>query len=214
MQLGRQYSIMNRKYDGRQNGVEISMKYEIQVIRSNRRTIGLEITPDMQVIVRAPYRVPERTLRRFVEERADWLETHLAKMAARKAEQQHRPQSPKLTEADLRMLVNQAKEVIPNRVQYYAPIVGVDYGRITIRNQRTRWGSCSGKGNLNFNCLLMLTPPQVVDYVVVHELCHRLEMNHSSRFWAQVERVYPNYRQAKKWLKDNGTDIIDRMIPG
>ena len=190
------------------------MKYEIQVIRSNRRTIGLEITPDMQVIVRAPYGVPERTLRRFVEERADWIETHLTKMAARKIKQQNHPQIPKLTETELRMLANQAKEVIPNRVQYYAPIVGVNYGRITIRNQRTRWGSCSGKGNLNFNCLLMLTPPQVVDYVVVHELCHRLEMNHSPRFWAQVERVYPNYRQAKKWLKDNGADIIDRMISG
>ena len=195
-----------------QNGDGQSMKYEIQVIRSNRRTIGLEITPDMQVIVRAPYRVSERTLRKFVEERADWIDTHLAKMAVRRAEQESRPKSPKLTQQDLNILVNCAKEAIPERVRYYAPIVGVSYGRITIRNQRTRWGSCSSKGNLNFNCLLMLAPPQVVDYVVVHELCHRLEMNHSARFWAQVERVYPDYRQARKWLKTNGADLIDRMI--
>lgn len=196
---------------GEQNGDGKSMMYEIQVIRSSRRTIGLEITPEMQVIVRAPYRVSERTLQKFVSERSDWIETHLAKMAARMAEQENRPKSPKLTQQDLIILANQAREAIPERVRHYAPIVGVDYGRITIRNQRTRWGSCSSKGNLNFNCLLMLTPPWVLDYVVVHELCHRLEMNHSARFWTQVERVYPNYKQARKWLKINGNDLIDRM---
>ena len=87
---------------------------------------------------------------------------------------------------------------------HYAPLVGVSYGRITIRCQRTRWGSCSSKGNLNFNCLLMLAPPEVLDCIVVHELCHRKEMNHSQRFYAEVLRVMPDYRERYKWLKENG----------
>ena len=122
-----------------------------------------------------------------------------------------RARQPALTEAEIKQLANKALEYIPARVAYFAPIVGVDYGRITIRNQRTRWGSCSSKGNLNFNCLLMLTPPEVIDYVVVHELCHRREMNHSTRFWNEVEKVLPDYKVAKKWLKENGAGVMQRM---
>ena len=104
-----------------------------------------------------------------------------------------------------------AKQVIPEKVAYYARIMGVTYGRISIRKQKTRWGSCSREGNLNFNCLLMMTPPEVLDYVVVHELSHRLEMNHSARFWAQVEKVMPDYRVPRKWLKEHGGKLMMRM---
>jgi len=89
--------------------------------------------------------------------------------------------------------------------------VGVDYGRITIRSQRTRWGSCSAKGNLNFNCLLMLCPEEVRDYVVIHELCHRKELNHSPKFWAEVEKVCPDHARQRKWLKENGGSLIARL---
>lgn len=120
------------------------------------------------------------------------------------------PATP-LTSEEIRELADKALNVIPERVAYYAPKVGVTYGRITIRNQRTRWGSCSAKGNLNFNCLLMLTPPEVIDSVVVHELCHRKEMNHSKRFYDEVLRVYPNYFECDRWLKKNGGAIMRRM---
>ncbi len=89
--------------------------------------------------------------------------------------------------------------------------MGVSYGRITIRSQRTRWGSCSSKGNLNFNCLLLLCPEAVQDYVVVHELCHRKELNHSPKFWAEVERICPDYKTHRKWLKENGSSLIGRL---
>ena len=101
--------------------------------------------------------------------------------------------------------------MIPGRVAHFAPLVGVTYGRITVRNQRTRWGSCSSKGNLNFNCLLMLAPPGILDYVVVHELCHRKEMNHSPKFWAEVAKVMPDYKERQKWLRTEGSSIMRRM---
>ena len=84
-------------------------------------------------------------------------------------------------------------------------------GRVTIRNQKSKWGSCSSKGNLNFNCLLMLTPPEVLDSVVVHELCHLKEMNHSPRFYAEVRRVFPDYDKWDRWLKEHGAAIMRRM---
>ena len=115
------------------------------------------------------------------------------------------------TQEEIKNLAEEASQVIPERVRYYAPIIGVDYGRITIRSQKTRWGSCSSKGNLNFNCLLMLTPLEVIDSVVVHELCHRKYMNHSKDFYAEVERVFPDYQKWNKWLKESGLSLIKRL---
>lgn len=83
--------------------------------------------------------------------------------------------------------------------------------RITIRSQRTRWGSCSSKGNLNFNCLLVLFPPEVIDSIVVHELCHRKHMNHSPQFYAEIEKVFPEYKKWHKWLNDNGGLYMERL---
>ena len=175
-----------------------------KLIRSNRRTVSIQIMPDGGVVVRAPVSMPETQIDAFVNQKADWIQNHLAKITAR-------PAQPRLTMEEIHALADRAMELLPRRVAYFAPMVGVTYNGITIRNQRSRWGSCSGKGNLNFNCLLMLCPPEVIDYVVVHELCHRKEMNHSPRFWAEVERVLPGYRQQEKWLKDNGTAIMTRM---
>ena len=112
---------------------------------------------------------------------------------------------------ELQALAGKALVYIPARVRYYAPLVGVDYGRITIRCQRSRWGSCSDKGNLNFNCLLMLLPAQVIDSVVVHELCHRKHMNHSAAFYAQVKRMFPDYDRCHRWLKENGSAYLRRL---
>ena len=89
----------------------------------------------------------------------------------------------KLSMTEIHKLADLALKVISVKVKHYAGLMNVQYGRITIRNQKTRWGSCSSKGNLNFNCLLMLAPDEVVDYVVIHELCHLIEMNHSKAFW-------------------------------
>ena len=184
------------------------MEIIYKLVRSSRKTLAVEIKGDGQVIVRAPYRISKREIDRFVTEKADWIAKHLSTIRERQAA---RPAVKKLTSAEIQALADAAMKDFPERVRRFAPRVGVTYGRITIRNQKTRWGSCSSKGNLNFNCLLMLAPPEVRDYVVVHELCHRLEMNHSARFWAEVERVLPDYKARVRWLKEHGSEIMMKM---
>lgn len=181
---------------------------QVKVIRSRRRTIAIEIDRELQVTVRAPFRMRQEDIFAFVESKTDWIHTHLEKMQCQRQRAGGQAAPPPLSVEELRILAEQARQVIPERVAYFARQMGVTYGRITIRNQKTRWGSCSSKGNLNFNCRLMKAPPAVLDYVVVHELCHRLEMNHSPRFWAKVEQVMPEYREHRKWLSVNGASLF------
>lgn len=180
---------------------------KIPVIRSQRKTVSLAIT-DEGPVIRAPLHMPQREIDAFVRKNRDWLDAHMEKAQARQAAA---AKEGYLTQEDIEALAQKALAYIPKRVAYYAPLVGVSYGRITIRNQRTRWGSCSSKGNLNFNCLLMLTPPEVIDSVIVHELCHRKEMNHSARFYAEVLRVFPEYHKWNQWLKAHGDVLLARM---
>lgn len=177
---------------------------EYRIIRSSRRTLGLEITPEGELLVRAPRRVSARQIQSFVEAHQAWIEKHMAKVRSAAIVEP-------LSDTELKALTVQAKTVFADRVAYYAPKVGVTYGRITIRHQKTRWGSCSRKGDLNFNCLLLLAPPEVLDSVVVHELCHRKEMNHSQRFYAEVLRVFPDYAKWHGWLKQNGRLLLARL---
>ena len=180
------------------------MDISYEIIRSSRKTLSLQITPQGTVLVRCPSRMPKREIEAFIESKREWLQKHLSKIEAQ-------PQLPPFTLEEVQTLADRALRDIPERVRRFAPVVGVRYGRITIRNQHTRWGSCSAQGNLNFNCLLMLCPEEVRDYVVIHELCHRLELNHSDSFWTEVERVMPDYKTHRKWLKDNGTSLIARL---
>ncbi|WP_308511030.1 M48 family metallopeptidase [uncultured Treponema sp.] len=112
------------------------------------------------------------------------------------------------TEDEVKNIKRKARKIIPERVGYWAEIT---YGRIAIRLQSSRWGSCAANGNLNFNCLLVLMPSEVLDSVVVHELCHRRHMNHSKEFYAEIDRVFPDYRRWNKWLKDNGGVYLKRV---
>ncbi len=180
---------------------------QVNIIYSKRKTIALEIGAN-GLVVRAPIGVSRREINTFIQEKQSWIEKHYKRIRERKAVLED--QKP-FTREEIQALAQKAVKVIPGKVEKYAKVVGVDYGRITIRNQKTRWGSCSGKGNLNFNCLLMLFPDEVIDYVVVHELCHRKHMNHSAQFYKEVERVLPEYRKCQKWLKENGGLYIGRM---
>ncbi len=183
---------------------------QVTIIRSDRKTIGIQINPDLTVTVRAPRRASRKEIERILREKEDWIVKHIEKMQQRQTETAAE-NIQYLTNKEIRELADKAKAYIPERVKHYAGLVGVTYGRTTIRNQKTRWGSCSSKGNLNFNCLLMLAPPEVTDYVVVHELCHRKQMNHSKAFWNEVEKVIPEYKKYVKWLKTEGGKIMIRM---
>ena len=176
----------------------------VNLIRCRRKSVGIQIERSGEITVRAPLRMPEAEIMKVLESKRSWIEKTLQKVELRE-------QEPKLTRAEVDALADQALKVIPPKVAERAKQIGVTYGRITIRNQKTRWGSCSAQGNLNFNCLLMLCPEDVIDYVIVHELCHRKELNHSPRFWAEVERVLPDYKQPLKWLKNEGQTIIARL---
>ena len=183
------------------------MDLPVTILRSNRRTIGLQVRPNGEVILRCPMRATEAEIFRVYSRHKDWIDRQLARFSKSAAEMAG---LPPYTLADIQSLAERAARVIPERVQHYAPIVGVTFGRITIRNQKTKWGSCSAQGNLNFNCLLMDAPEEVLDYVVVHELCHRKEMNHSPAFWAEVARVCPDYKAHIKWLKTEGQGLMRR----
>ena len=182
-----------------------------EIIRSRRKTVALQIAEDGHLIVRAPLRCSNKDIVAFIEKSEKWIQTHAAKVLQHNRELE---QLEPFTEQDIRDMAQKALEVIPERVKYYADKLGVTYGRITIRNQRTKWGSCTSKGNLNFNCLLMVAPSEVLDSVVVHELCHRLYMSHSKDFYASIYRVFPDYDRWNKWLKDNGGLLIKRMTAG
>ena len=181
---------------------------DYKLIRSKRKTAAIQIRGG-EVIVRAPLRMPKRDIDALVVKHEDWIRKHLE---TSRRQLETASSVGKLSRSELDALYKTAKEHIPQRVRYYAGQLGVEYGRITIRCQRTRWGSCSSKKNLNFNCLLMLTPPEVIDSVVAHEVCHLKEMNHSERFYELVLRIFPDYHRCDKWLKDNGKTLL-ALVP-
>ncbi|MGN1141792.1 MAG: M48 family metallopeptidase [Oliverpabstia sp.] len=169
---------------------------EYQWVRSNRKTTAIQINEKGDIIVRSPYSVSRRKVEQMLREKQDWIEKH------QKAIKDRENSRREITEQERREGIERAKQILPARIQYYAKIMGVTYGKVTLREQKTRWGSCSSKGNLNFNWKLALMPDEILDYVVVHELAHRIEMNHSDKFWKIVEEVLPDYRERRKWLKE------------
>ena len=184
---------------------------EYEWIRSARKTMSLEVRPDKRVIVRTPMRYGRARGERFVREKQDWILQVQQNMERKEKEREKRKENlPQWTRKDYEQHKRLAAQVLEQKAAFFAQKMGVDYGRISIRDQKTRWGSCSVKGNLNFNWRLILAPEQVLDYVVVHELAHRKEMNHSKKFWNLVEAVLPDYKSRRGWLKENGDLLMSR----
>lgn len=183
-------------------------EYNVEVRRSKRKSAAIKITADMQIVVFVPLYVSDNEIERMVISKSKWIDEHMLKVQSTIDE---RSKLEKITFEQVKEFADQAVEYIPKRVKYYAEKENFVYNKITIKNLVSRWGSCSTKGNLNFNCLLMLTPDYVIDYIVVHELCHLREMNHSEKFWAEVEKIMPDYQRSELWLKQNGGNLISRM---
>ena len=170
----------------------------IQVIKSRRRTIGIEVHADGKVIVRTPLRMSSAEINRFIEEHDEWIRQKLD-FVRQKSDNRRGTGAPGV-ECLSKQELDNIKDTFEKRVQFYCDMMNVSVGRITIRNQKTRWGSCSSEGNLNFNCRLLFVPDRIVDYVVIHELAHRRFMNHSKAFWKEVEKYMPDYKEQKKLL--------------
>lgn len=172
----------------------------ITVKRSSRKTLGLEVRENGEIFARIPEKLSDRSLKSFIEKERDWI---IKKSELVKWEREHRQTTnatpvQKLTSEEIENI----SQKIVDRVRFYQKKMGVTVGRVTIRNQKTRWGSCSAKGNLNFNYQIYYLPDELLDYVVVHELAHRRHMNHSDEFWGEVEKYFPMYRQCRKRLKE------------
>lgn len=180
------------------------MNYEL--IRSSRKTLSLQVK-DGKLIVRSPMKMSVKEIDKFIIKHKSWVENAISRSIEKETEAEKYGQ---LSDDEINFLYEKAKEYLPEKTDYYSKIIGVTYGKITIRKQRTLWGSCTSKGNLSFNCLLMLTPPEVIDSVIVHELCHRKEMNHSKKFYSEVYKAFPEYDKWNRWLKENGAVIMAR----
>lgn len=172
--------------------------FTYNLIRADRKSMSLRVAQDGTITVRAPYRVPAGEADWFVESHKDWI---LSRISAYEKVKELRPV---YTEAEREAGRKRAKKALEEKCRFFAGRMGVSYGRIAVREQKTRWGSCSAKGNLNFNWKLILMPEEILDYLVVHELAHRIEMNHSPAFWRVVEREIPDYKERRAWLKRNG----------
>ncbi len=168
---------------------------EYEIIYSKRNTLSLQVTYDGKVIVRAPFNTGKKYIEDFVREHEDWIERTKAKVENKKYSLKEA--SPEEENA-LRKL---AHEILPGKVSFFAPLIGVTPGRITVTGARTRFGSCSAKNNISFSFYLMRFPDEAIDYVVVHELCHILQHNHRKEFYKEIEKILPDYKEREKLLR-------------
>ena len=211
-----------------------------ELIRSHRRTIGLQITKDARLIVRAPYLATEGYIQKLIQQKASWITSKQDFFKQRQGKVLVRTFSPgeeflflgqkyplvvaqdlpKAVVLDDSLRVSQvvlanardhienwyktqALEHITQRVNHYIQLTGLKYSSIRVNNATTRWGSCGYKDTLNFTWRLVMAPERVVDYVVIHELMHLKQKNHSRKFWAEVRNMIPGYKEDERWLKQN-----------
>lgn len=170
--------------------------------RNDRKTLAITITREGTLLVKAPLGMQDREIVRFLKQKQYWIYKQTKHVLEDMQKQVER------SEEEIKSLKLQARRVLTEKTDYYKSLLGVDYQRIRISSQRTRWGSCSTRGTISYNWHLILMPERIMDYVVVHELCHLLEMNHSKRFWKKVGEVLPDYENRRKWLKENGNQYL------
>ena len=193
---------------------------EIELLRSSRRrTVSLEVRPDGQVRVHAPARFPKGLIQDFILRKRDWIlyqqqrlkEKNDRILRAGDSLFKDRINQTGSPQKALETIRRNTRHLVEERTAYWADRIGVRYGKLSVRIMSSRWGSCSSTGNISFNILLGELPPEVADYVIIHELCHRIEMNHSPRFWALVARQDPDYAAHRKYLRVTGPVWIEGM---
>lgn len=173
------------------------MRFPWTLKRSARsRRMRITITPDAKVVVTIPTYISSTRAEMFVREKSAWIESKLAWLKATGAGNR-----PRLTKTHFKQHKEQARILAEERTAYFNTHYKFHYTTITIRNQKTRWGSCSKRGALSFNFRIALIAKELVDYVIVHELCHLGAMNHSKRFWDLVAETIPNHKALRRKLR-------------
>lgn len=168
---------------------------EYKIIYSKRKTVAVQVTPDGEVLVKAPKGTEKKHIEETVIRYSDWIEKAQKKVLGKKIGMK------KASAEEEKLLRKKAKELLPEKVKYYSDLLGVKPERLTITGARTRFGSCSGKNSISFSFYLMRFPEEAVDYVVVHELCHIIHHNHSKEFYKEIEKILPDYKKRKKLLE-------------
>jgi predicted metal-dependent hydrolase len=190
-----------------QDGLPVVMEYTL--IRSSRRSCGIIVDKDAQLIVRAPLRQSVSSIEELLHAKNDWILRAVEKQREAASKRPESRLTPEERTRQIALIRTRLRPVLEDRIRYFEPFLP-PHRKITmlrIADQKTRWGSCSAKGTLSFNWRLYLAPPEVLDYVVVHELCHLIHMDHSTAFWALVSSILPDYRERRRWLKVNGSSL-------
>jgi len=173
------------------------INYTQRVSRQARR-LRLTIQSDGRLVVTQPARLPLHYSEDFLRVKASWIITKLDNLAIRPL-----PLNPVQSREKYLQQKAAARRLALERLQYFNSFYGLTYNRLSIRDQKTRWGSCSKKGNLNFNYRIIELAPRVADYIIVHELCHLKEFNHSPRFWLFVAKTLPDYKLLRQKIRGN-----------
>ena len=207
-------------------------RYKYNLSRSKRKSVSIAVEKDQKIIVKAPIDFSAKEIQRLIEKKADWIVEKTERAGKMQKERpvhnyingevfyyRGKPLTLNLIlnrdrnrimvkkQADTLLVVSSAAKCVEQKVSYFQKFIGKNIGDIRIKEQKSRWGSCSSKGNLNFNWKIIMAPDDIIDYLVVHELCHRLHMDHSKEFWESVERIIPDYKTKERWLKENGTRL-------
>lgn len=180
----------------------MSFDFEYTIIRSSRRSMSVEVKKNGKVMVRIPRLMSNGEVEKFLSERERWITEHIKKATSR----EEKYDFDRYTEPEIKELKRRAADMIPVLVEKYKQQIGVEPSAVRINRAKGRFGSCSAKRSLNFSCFLMLYPLAAIEYVVVHELCHIKEHNHSRRFYREIEKVMPDYRDRVKILKNAGCE--------
>lgn len=170
-----------------------------KIVYSSRKTLALQVTKEGVLVVRAPRRVSKDYIQKFILQKKDWIEKTIQKVLHHKSKQ-----------TDFTISFEQKKEykklsrgVLGARLLYWSGVMNLQYTSFRLSSAKTRWGSCSGKNSINLNWRLVMTPNEVIDYVVIHELAHIKQKNHSVKFWEIVQKYDPLWKHRRKWLREN-----------
>lgn len=174
------------------------LRLSVCMERGGRKSLTVSVTPQGELLIKAPLAMSDREIERFLNGKRYWIYKQGIRVRREAASR------VQISETEEKAYREQARKQLLARTDHYKQILGVEYGRIRIGDQKTRWGSCSSRKTISYNWRLIRMPEEIQDYVVVHELCHLLHMDHSRAFWNEVAGVLPDYQERRRWLKENG----------